>query len=717
MIPTAPTPPPLRPPARSALVAAWLRALGPTGFTPIPRPEFEQLIADQVDALAEGMAADPVALPAGAKAGSQLVTARYTDSESLRATLRVLAHGLLAVAEEDNLPDPMGRAFAMLGAVGAGYTAAFRDWLFDQQEEVKVALQRATGEVERRLRRSEAWFREVFVRSAVGIAISDSGGKLEQVNPALAEILGVDADELVGRSIEEFFHPQDAVDLRTDYDGLEGLGGKPLRRRRRLVRSDGQLVWVHLAVSLLRDVNDTPTLHLTMVENVSDLHLLQDLTSYQTLHDVLTGLPNRQYLLSQLQSQLAGQVAGEQVTLFHLDLDGFAAINHGLGPEHGDRLLTVVARRLETLFGGRRALVARLTGDEFAILFSAGLGPGDVLATINQISEQLVEPVYVPEGGVGLSVCIGVAHAPVGRMEPFELLRRADVALRRAQATGKRQWAEFDKHRDAIDRRRAALAATMSGALEFGELTAKFLPWYTLEDGRLVGISVRACWDHEEHGHMGHAECLEIAEMTGAAVPLGNWLIDVVCDQARDWRERFGAATPPLGLGLTPSQVSDPDLVGTIGAAMDRAGVQPAALRFAVPTEILAAEHGEAWDNIAVLHSMGIRILLGDAGVAPVELMLLGEWPIRTVQLAEPLVESVAAAGPDSRLAKAGGALVRGLGEASLSVVVPGVRTAAEIGWWRSVGAKVACGPYFGPVLTADRMAAILAERCATTAH
>lgn len=701
----------LRPPARSALVAAWLRALAPTGFTPMPRDEFEQLIAHHVDELAAGMAADPVSLPHGARAGAALIAARFTDSESLRVTLRVLAHGLSAMAQEADLPDPSGRAFAMLGAVGSGYSAALRDWLFDQQEEVKLALQRATGEVERRLRRSEMRFREVFVRSAIGIAISSPGGKIAQVNPALADILGVSADELVGRSIEEFFHPQDAVDLRSDYHELNGLGGKPLRRRRRLVRADGQLVWVHLTVSVLRDVDDVPTLHLTMVENVSDLHLLQDLTSHQTLHDVLTGLPNRQYLLSQLQSQLSGQVAGDQVTLFHLDLDGFAAINHGLGPEHGDRLLTVVARRLEALFGGRRVLVARLTGDEFAVLFSGGCGPGEVLETINQINEQLVEPVYLPEGGVGMSVCIGVAHGPVGRMEPFELLRRADVALRRAQATGKRQWAEFDRHQDAIDRRRAALAATMSGALEFGELTALFQPWYRLADGQLAGISVRAGWDHEEHGHVDHHECLDIAEMTGAAVPLASWLIGVCCEQASAWRDRFGDRTPAIGVALTPSQIADPDLVGTIGTAMERTGVQASALRFAVPTQTLAGPHGEAWDNVAVLQSMGIGVLLGDAGVAPVELMLLGDSPITTVQLAQQLVESMAAAGPDTRVAKAGEALVRGLREAGLSAAVPGVRTAAEVSWWQSVGATVAAGPYYGPVLTADQMTAKLADR------
>jgi diguanylate cyclase (GGDEF)-like protein/PAS domain S-box-containing protein len=711
--------PPFRPPVRSALVAAWLRALTPTGFMPMPRSEFEEVIEAHVDAMADGMNDDPVAVTAGYQAGAGLVAARFTDAESLRATLGVLAHGLLAIAEEDGRPDPLDRAFTTLGAVGAGYSAALRDWLFDQQDEVKLALQRATGEAERKLKRSEAWFREVFVRSAVGIAISDSGGKLAQANPALADILGVPAKDLVGRGLEEFFHPQDGADPHTGYHELGGLGGRPLRRRRRLVRSDGQLVWVHLAASVLRDVDEGPTLHLTMVENVSDLHLLQDLTSHQTLHDVLTGLPNRQYLLSQLQSLLAGQVAGDQasagqITLFQLDLDGFGAINQGLGPEHGDRLLTVTARRLESMFAGRRVLVARLTGDEFAVLFPTGCGFGDVLDAVSLINEQLAEPVHVPDGGVGLSVSIGVVHGQVGRIEPFELLRRADVALRGAQATGKRQWAEYDRDRDAVDRRSATLAATLSGALEFGELASTWQPWMLFEsDGgtSLSAVSVRAAWDHPQHGRIEHAECMRLAEMTGAAVPLAAWLIESCCAQAQLWWQRFGDRTPLVGVGLTNSQIADPDLVGTVTTALEKAGLRAGALCLGVPIDAVVHRQGEARDNVTVLNGMGVRVLMSEAGVAPVEMVLLDEWPITAVQLSESLVDSLAKAEAGSRLARTGEAVVRGLADAGIGVVVPGIRTAEQVRWWRSVGAAGACGPYFGPMLTPAQMAAKLQER------
>ncbi|HEY1570025.1 MAG TPA: diguanylate cyclase [Pseudonocardiaceae bacterium] len=674
----------------------------------MPPAEFQRLVTHAVDAMVDGVAAGST--QEGADAGAMLIAARYTDAESLRASVGVLGEGLTVLARSDGQPDPLDRTFAMLAAFGAGFSAALRDWLFDQQDEVKLALQRATGDAERRLKRSEAWFREVFVRSAVGIAISDSGGKLAQANPALADILGVEPGELVGRSIEEFFHPQDAADIRADYHELSGLSG-PLRRRRRLVRADGQLVWVHLAVSVLRDVDELPALHLTMVENVSDLHLLQDLTSHQTLHDVLTGLPNRQYLLSQLQSQLAGQVAGERITLFQLDLDGFGAINAGLGPELGDKLLLVVARRLENLFAGRRALVARLTGDEFAVLVSTGCGPAEVLDTVNQIGEQLAEPAHLGAGGVGLSVSIGVAHGPVGRIEPYELLRRADVALREAQATGKRQWAEFDKHRDIVERRRASLAATLSGALEFGELVTTWQPWVELEHGTYVGISARTAWDHPEYGRIDHRQCQEMAEMTGATVALGAWLIDACCTQAAAWWAKFGDRTPVVGVGLTASQVADPDLVATVGEAIERTGIRPSALSLGVPLDAVAHEYGEARDNISVLAGMGVGMLLTDGGTAPVAMMLMDEWPVKTVQLADLLVEKLGAAAADSTLARTGGALVRGLTAAGIIVVVPALRTAAEVAWWRSVGARSASGPYFGETLTPEQVATRLADR------
>ena len=693
---------------RSTLVAAWLRALVPTGPAALPRPDLEELIATHVNAMAEGLAARPLSAMPAHRAGAALVRASFTDAECLRVSLRVLAVGLLHLATADGLPDPADRASVMLGGLGAGYAAELQDWLLDRQEEIKQALHQATDETERRLARSEAWFREVFVRAAVGIAISDAEGRLALVNPALADILGGQPDELVGRSIEEFFHPQETADLRADYHDLGGVDSKPLRRRRRLVRMDGQPVWAYLAVSVLRGTDsaeDVSTLHLTMVENVSDLHLLQDLTSYQSLHDVLTGLPTRQYLLSQLQSQLAGPSAMGHVTLYHLDLDGFGAINRGLGPEHGDRLMLLAARRLENQFVGQRVLRARLSGDEFALLVAAGSDPAGVLTTVAQINETLAEPVHLPDGGVGLSASIGVAHGVAGEIEPFELLRRAEVSLRWAQATGNRQWAEYDRHRDALERRDATLAATLSGALEFGQLRTLWEPWYLLTHDLVVGVSSRAVWDHPEYDRIDHYECLRLADMTGAAVPFAAWLIDSAADQIRAWSQRLGEDAPIVGINLTTSQIVDPDLVATVGGALETTGIRPDLLCVGVPAAALAVEDGEARESIAMLSSMGVRITLCDTGVTPVELTLLDDWPITSVEMALALVRRLARLDdPECRLARTTAALVGTLRDTQVPVVVPGLRTEREVAWWRSIGAVSGSGPYFSQPVAADEL-------------
>jgi diguanylate cyclase (GGDEF)-like protein/PAS domain S-box-containing protein len=718
----------VRPATRSAIVAAWLRAAASSGISLLSRAELHTLLCGLIDDLADLLAAsrsaDACAETVGAhrvaaeRVGTALVGAGFIDPVVVNVSLPTLGAGLLRIADEAGLADPVERTFAVLGAFGAGYTSALSEWLFARQEEIKVALHRATGEAQRALRRSESWFQEVFLRAGVGIAISDTTGKIAQANPALADILGVPRDELVGRGIQEFLHPEDVDDTRSDYHGLISLGGKPLRRRRRFVRPDGQPVWAYLTASVLSDSDETATLHLTMVENVSDLHLLQDLTTQQALHDGLTGLPNRQYLLSQLQSILGGPANGDRVTLYHLDLDGFAAINEGIGTYHGDMLLGVAARRIDALFFGQRALVTRLGGDEFAVLISDGATPSEVLETVGRINNQLAEPVHLAHGGVGLSACIGVAHGKVGRTAPFELLRAADSSLRRAQRVGNRQWVVYDERWDTAARRTSSLAATLGGALEFGELDVLWQPWTLLAESTptdrvdgIAGISAQVRWDHGELGLVEHHECLELADLTGASLPLGEWLMREACRQVKTWQDRFDGPCPPLGVALTTSQIADPDLIGTVGRALEVARLRPSEMSVGVPAPALLSLDSEAAGNLGVLVAMGVRVVLTEVGVTPRDLAVLDEWPVLAVQVAVPLVRELGAAKPESMLARMAGALAGTLCDAGLAMLVPGVHTAAQAAWWRSVGASAACGPYFGPALTEERLVAKFGRR------
>jgi diguanylate cyclase (GGDEF)-like protein/PAS domain S-box-containing protein len=701
--------------ACAALGERWAQAVYRTAYSPVPGaelvPMFERFVAQLVDALRSA----PFSAIAAEQVGAAVVEARFTGPTSLRASVDALSRPLVGIGVQAGVEDAATKVVSLLAGLCSGYAAATREWLFAQQEQVKQALLRAMSQARRDLAISESRFREVFTRSAVGITLSDPDGSIIEVNPRMAEILGYTTDELEGRTLTDFFHEDEVADLSASYQGLIERDGERFRKRRRLVRSDGQTAWVYLLVSVLRDTEDGPGLHLTMVEDVSDLHLLQGRVSFQSLHDALTGLPNRQHLLSRLEGMIGERTQfgpnRQHVALYLLDLDGFSVINNGLGMDEGDRLLKDVAKRLESLFAqdsveSDDTLVARVGGDEFAVLIRT-VGPPDVLGTVGQINEELAEPLHLPDGGIAVSASTGVAHSPVGEITASELLRAADVTLRRIQSTGKRQWAVYDRYRDKTERANLRLAAALPGALEFGELVAEWVPWRILATNEPAGAAIRLRWNHPEQGPLGHDQCLELAEQTGASLPVGEWLLDALCDQIRKWRDQFGAEVS-CGLGLTPLQAADPDLVGIVDAALARTGLDPSALWLGLPVKALGNDDTEAYDNLDLLSGQGVGVMLTEVGSISGDLVRVDELPVKGIQLASWFVRKVAAAKPDSLTLRAAESMIRLATDAGFSTIIPDIRTTEEAEYWRSVGASAASGPHYGSPMSADEVAKLI---------
>lgn len=701
--------------ACAALGERWAQAVYRTAYSPVPGaelvPMFERFVAQLVDALRGA----PFSPTAAEEVGAAVVEARFTGPTSLRASVDALSRPLVAIGVRAGVEDAASKVVSLLAGLCAGYAAATREWLFAQQEQVKQALLRAMSQARRDLAVSEARFREVFARSAVGIALSDPDGSIIEVNPRMAEILGYSTDDLEGRTLTDFFHADEVADLSASYQDLFERDGERFRKRRRLVRSDGQTAWVYLLVSVLRDTDDGAGLHLTMVEDVSDLHLLQGRVSFQSLHDALTGLPNRQHLLSRLEGMLGERVQagpnGQHVAIYLLDLDGFSVINNGLGMDEGDRLLKDVAKRLESLFAqdsveSDDTLVARVAGDEFAVLIRT-VGPPDVLGTVGQINEELAEPLHLPDGGIAVSASIGVAHSPVGEITASELLRAADVTLRRIQSTGKRQWAVYDRYRDKGERANLRLAAALPGALEFGELVPEWVPWRTLPTNEPAGAAIRLRWNHPEQGPLGHDQCIDLAEQTGASLPVGEWMLDALCAQIKKWRDQFGVNVF-CGLALTPLQAADPDLVGIVDAALARAELDPNWLWLGLPVKALGNDDTEAYDNLDLLSGQGVGVMLTEVGSISGDLVRVDELPVKGIQLASWFVRKVAAAKPDSLTLRAAESMIKLAGDAGFATLIPDVRTTEEAEYWRSVGASAASGPHYGSPMSADEVAKLI---------
>ncbi|SDC42072.1 EAL domain-containing protein [Actinokineospora iranica] len=684
------------------LARRWAAALTQVVYVPRSRDAIERDLADLLGALAGCLRAD--ADPASAAAvGKRLVEAGFHNPVCVRASIDLLAPELPRLAERADQSDVDGSVESSLlpvfAAIAAGFAEATRDRLFFEQEDLRGALMRAKENVERDLRASEARFSEVFATSSLGMVISDPGGGVARANKALEDMLGHDPGTLFRKRLDDLFHPDERDYLRSRYSDLltaKHPGRDQLHERTRLVRADGETVWVRIAVSVLRDRDGQPDHHVTMVQDISDLHLLEHQISHQGTHDPLTGLRNRQSFVTRLEEALG---AGADLSVFHLGLDDFAVVNDGIGREAGDHLLRHVAACLSMVVAehagaAHPGVVARIAGDEFAILLHHGPDT-DVGAVATAINEVLSEPTYVGGDGIAASATIAVVRLPAPDTEPGDLLRATDIAVRRLKAAGRRQWCLVDPEQNRRFREHYRLAASIPGAWENGELDVEFEPVVLTDRREAMAARALLRWTHPTQGVIDHRRCHEVLLDTGLGVPLGHWLLQHAAERLVALRERTGAA-PRLYVELTAEQSADPDLIAAVRRALAESGLSAEELEIGMPVDSLCMADSQAEDNLGVLVELGVRSVLTGFGRTRGDLACVEDLPIQTVRMADLVVARLVEPRPEALFTRAIRDLVPMVRDTGVSVMVAGMETAAQVEWWTEAGADRASGPVFG---------------------
>jgi diguanylate cyclase (GGDEF)-like protein/PAS domain S-box-containing protein len=683
-----------------------------TSVVPISDNEIDNVIRGLLDRLVDTLTAATFSPQPAAGIGARLGEQGFAGEHSLGHTVEILGHGLPALAELSNVEGLTGKVISLLGVLASGYTTALRRRILDQQDDVKQALLQArqTAELERWA--SEARFRAVFDSAPLGMAISGLGGRITQTNGALVNILRYLPAELTGREVRDLFHPDDAAPLSAAYQELI-TGQRPdFRDRVKLRNAKGDTIWASLAVSVLRDAQGTPTHHVTMVEDVTDTHLLEEHLRHQTLHDVLTGLPNQEYFWIRLKAVLERADPGATVTLCKIDLDGFAVVNIGHGHEAGDLVLQEVAVRLQRLITEEQAMVARFGADEFAILIEDSPTTPAATAFAAAVNAELAEPIYLGSCGVAVSAGVGVIRRTARGIEATELVRAANAALHRAKRTGRGQWEPDDLTADAQDQARYALAASMPGAWENGEVTLCYQPVVRLDPaagdtGRIVAVQTLLQWDHPRHSRLTPQDCAQLAEQTGLIISLGPWMVRQACRQLRVWRDQLGAAAPPVRVDLTAHLACDPDLMAVLRDALKSSGLPPQDLQLGIPVELVVTGCGDTEENLRALADAGVWTVLTRYGQAMGNLATLEHQQVRAVDITDALVRIVAQQ-PDSIVRDAVTAMVPLIRRTGTAVVVAGIDTPEQADWWRQIGADSARGAAFAPPCPPEEIPALL---------
>ncbi|RJQ80794.1 diguanylate cyclase [Pseudonocardiaceae bacterium YIM PH 21723] len=644
-------------------------------MVPLQPAELDEQLGALLNTLCDSLLSEPFADRGAEQVGQRLVTVGYVTEAGLRCTLDTLGKGLLGMGY------PADRVVQALSALSAGFVAASRESVFAQQEAMQVSLLKAVRDARWRIQSSENRFGEVTEALSSGIMIINMDYTVARANAAVADILGQTTGELIGAPLRDLVHPDSASELRKDLDQLRNGDIQRVQRPLRLVRQDNTVLVIALTARMLRDAENKPAEFVMVIEDSTELMLLQGELNRQALHDVLTGLPNRQFFTTQLETALRRADAKYGITVLHLDLDAFGLVSNGLGRQAGEQLLVHVSRQLSAVLSGERVMIARFEADEFGILVENSAETPEVTALIGAINRELAEPFFVDNHGVALPVSIGVVHRPARDSDANEVLRAADRSLRRAKSGRRGQWGIHHQGTDLAERENHRLAVSMAGAWEDGEITVRYRPVMTLgAEPVMAGVEAVFDWDGRTH-----EECVALAEDTGLMLQLGESLLRVSGGQAQWWRQRVGF-TLPLFLALTHFQAVDADLVSRIIRACKHTRVAAEQLVFGFPASSLT--NSDAADNLDTIADMGAHILLDDFGLGPDDLALADTLPISWVRIAHRLVDSRATFLPG---------LVDSLAATDARVIVDGVATEEQAEFWHKTGASFVTGSLRGP--------------------
>jgi diguanylate cyclase (GGDEF)-like protein/PAS domain S-box-containing protein len=542
---------------------------------------------------------------------------------------------------------------------------------------------------------------------AVGQSViaTDLEGKVLYWNRAAEEIYGWSSEEALGRSLRDLVASEESLE-KAEEIGSELRAGKTWSGEVLLRRKDGSYVPVlGTATPVLDDRGDLVGM-IGISTDISERKALEAELERRASHDPLTGLPNRYAFVDRLGMALQRTKRGKEdckVGVLFMDLDGFKNVNDSLGHEAGDRVLVAVAERLKNRLRPEDVL-ARFGGDEFAVLLEEETDASEALRVAQRIAESLREPFTVNDHQVNLSTSVGIALGSAHTNDdPERMLRNADAAMYRAKEQGPGRYAALDPAMQTRAQERLELETELRRALEQGEFVLYYQPEVSLHNGSMVGFEALLRWQHPERGLLTPSAFLPIAEETDLIVPIGRWVLEEACQQAKRWEEKYPSAPPTtMEVNLSSRQLARRGLVRTIEEALTRAGVEAPTLALDLTETTLIKALEDDAQALDALKKMGIRLYLDDFGTGYSSLSYLRRLPVDLVKVDRPFVKWLGEKATDTALVRMIIDLCHTLG---VEVLAMGVETSEQAALLRDMGCDLGQGYYFAGPLPGEELA------------
>jgi diguanylate cyclase (GGDEF)-like protein/PAS domain S-box-containing protein len=577
--------------------------------------------------------------------------------------------------------------------------------LFVQAQRLQYSLDSITA-LNVALRDSEVRARAVLQNVADGIVTAGEAGLIESFNRSAQRLFGYSEEEVIGQPLHLIaapsHHDQFSEEARARWsllmandvpaDPTESVG----------CRKDGACFPMELDMSQMQIGERTFTIG--CVRDISGRKAYTEALEHRTLHDDLTGLPNRTLFGDRMDRSVASaDRCDESRSVLVIDLDDFREVNEKLGRKQGDALLRAVAERLHGTMHDSDT-VARLGGDEFAILPSGETDVETAAVIAWKLRAVFEHPFLVGGHVVDLQASIGIAFFPQHGRATSDLLRRADLAMQQAKQSGS-GLAVFVAEPEDRTARRLTLLSELRDCIPRGELVLHYQPQVNLGATRqTTGVEALVRWLHPTNGLLMPAQFMPEAERSQLIKPLTRWVLDTALHQQRLWSDAGLDLTMAVNISAR-SLTRGSDLPETVAELSETWGIAPGRLILELTENAILDAAGP--DVLDLLHQMGARLAIDDFGIGYSSLVYLQRLPIDEVKIDRSFVTNLASAPADAVIASSTIDLAHNLG---MTVVAEGAEDEDALDILAEYGCDSAQGYVFSRPCAGEDLTAWLTE-------
>jgi diguanylate cyclase (GGDEF)-like protein/PAS domain S-box-containing protein len=571
----------------------------------------------------------------------------------------------------------------------------------------------------------EELFRIVALNAADMIAVVDAKGRRLYNSPAYQKVLGYSSAELEGTSSFEQIHPDDRYKVLEAAREARNTGvGKSLQYR--MKHKNGQWRVLESTASTIRNANGDVEKLVIVNRDITERKLAEEQLEHNSFHDGLTGLPNRRLFLDRLEHSFA---RARRNTEYHyavlfVDVDGFKVFNDTMGAAAGDRVIVELSRRLASCLRhddtvarprGRLpvsdAVLSRLGGDEFTVLLETITDPSDALRVANRILAAVAKPFSVEGQGVAATASVGVSLSMTLPDRAEDLLRDAEIAMRRAKALGGSRCELYDTGMHSRAEDRLKLEKDLRAAFDRNEFRVYYQPIVQLETKRIIGFEALVRWHHPEQGVISPYKFIEAAEDMGLLVSIGQWVIWQACKQVCAWQSRYQqAGTLSLTLNLSDKQFAHKNLVSDVRAAVQETGIVPDSVVLEITESVAMADAKLTANLMSQLKHLGVRISIDDFGTGSLSLSWLRRFPIDVLKIDRSLVSNITTDRANHDIVQL---IITVAGSLSRKVVAEGIETSTHLERVKALGCEFGQGYFFSQPVEAEKAEELLRQQTA----